>query len=556
MIWIIDLAVPYNLNITLFDMVSERLKIPKAKIKNVKIVKLALDARKYRSQQLRRIYTLEVSLLGNKKLEDKILHKFARDVKIKKAPPKSKSVFSLAKEEVQAKKPPIKYQQKFTRPIVVGFGPSGIFAALFLSLRGFSPLILERGAEIFLRKKAVDDFLKHGILDENTNVQFGEGGAGTFSDGKLTVRKTDPLINDILDIFIEAGAPKEIAYLHNPHIGTDLLRKVILNIRKKILSLGGEIRFLTKVTDFEIKNGNIDALIVNGEERIPVHTVFLGIGHSARDTYEMLLKRQIFMEPKAFAIGLRIEHQQALIDANQYHGLKEHLPPASYTLTYRDKETGRNCYSFCMCPGGYVIAGASEKNHLVINGMSMHQRDSGIANSALVVPVYTSDFLESVQGAINFQRKYEEKAFKIGKNYFAPVQAVGDFLADKKGLTNFIVTPTYRPGTINARLSECLPPFVTKTIQNALLAFEQKIRGFASVDVPLTGVEMRTSAPCRITRNPRTFEAVNTKGLYPIGEGAGYAGGIMSAALDGLKAAIAYCNNLSQDISSNNISDV
>ncbi|MDF2572105.1 MAG: dependent oxidoreductase family protein, partial [Sporomusa sp.] len=389
--------------------------------------------------------------------------------------------------------------------------------------------------------KDIADFWRTGKLDEISNVQFGEGGAGTFSDGKLTTRVTDPRMAEVLNIMTAAGAPPEIKYLHKPHIGTDKLREVVKNIRNQIIKLGGDVKFESQLTAVDSKDGRLTSITIN-DKNYPCEVLFLAIGHSARDTYQMLYERRIAMEAKSFAIGVRIEHPQELIDQAQYGISAGHprLGAADYALVYQDKAAGRAAYSFCMCPGGLVVAAASEVGGVVTNGMSLYKRDSGIANSALAVNVNPVDYGPHVLDGIEFQRRYERLAFALGgQNYAAPAQTVGDFLAGKSGSSKYLITPSYRPGIVPADLRQCLPEFVTATLARALPDFGRKIRGFDHANAVMTGVETRTSAPVRLTRG-KDFVSINTAGLYPVGEGAGYAGGIMSAALDGMNAAISF----------------
>ncbi|MGB9793288.1 MAG: NAD(P)/FAD-dependent oxidoreductase, partial [Thermacetogeniaceae bacterium] len=363
-------------------------------------------------------------------------------------------------------------------------------------------------------------------------------GAGTFSDGKLTTLIRDPRCRKVLEEFVEAGAPKEILYLNKPHIGTDLLLTVIKNIRQRIIANGGEFRFRAKVTDLEIRSGRIAGVVVNGEEVIPCEVVLLGIGHSARDTFAMLHRRGVVMTQKPFSIGVRIEHPQALIDAVQYGDFAgdPRLGAADYKLVYHSPK-GRSAYTFCMCPGGYVIAAASEAGGVVTNGMSEYRRDGKNANSALLVGVGPGDYgSDHPLAGVEFQRRWEGLAFELaGSNYRAPVQLVGDFLLDRPSTQFGAVNPTYRPGVAFVELKHCLPPFVIETLREAIQSFDTKIPGFAMADAVLTGVETRSSSPVRIVRDEGYLS--NIEGLYPIGEGAGYAGGIMSAAVDGIKAA-------------------
>ena len=418
-----------------------------------------------------------------------------------------------------------------------------MFASLALATAGCAPIVVERGQDVDARHAAIERFWSGGALDEDTNVQFGEGGAGTFSDGKLTARGGDPLQRDVIEAFIRAGAPEEIKYLAKPHIGTDRLRGVVKAIREEVIRRGGEIRFGARMEELELDAGGVRAVRLSGGERIGTDTVLLAIGHSARDTYRMLYEKGVAMEAKAFAVGVRIEHPQEWIDRAQYgeDAGNPRLGAADYALTFQDAVTGRGAYSFCMCPGGQVVAAASENGRLTTNGMSLYARDSGVANAALLVQVRPEDFGGEVLGGVAFQREYEAAAFRLaGGDYRAPVQSVGDFLRGTTGSGNFCVAPTYRPGVVPCRLDDCLPLFVTRTLRDALPAFGVKIAGFAAPDVPMTGVEMRSSAPCRILRDRDSFVSVSTPGLYPVGEGAGYAGGIMSAAVDGLKAALAF----------------
>lgn len=425
------------------------------------------------------------------------------------------------------------------RPIIVGMGPAGMFAGILMAQKGYKPLIIERGEKVENRTKTINKFWTRAVLNTESNVQFGEGGAGTFSDGKLTTRIKDTRCDYILEEFVKAGAPEEIVYMGKPHIGTDTLKEVVKNIRETIIKLGGEVRFNSKLEDINIKDGKLYSVIVNGEE-IPCDNLILAPGHSSRDTYEMLYKKGIFMSSKPFAVGVRIEHPQDMINENQYGKYASHprLKAADYKLTYTSRKLGRAVYSFCMCPGGEVVAAASEQGRLVINGMSEYVRDKKNANSALVVSVGPKDFAsDSPLAGIEFQRHYEALAYEVGgANYNAPVQLVGDFLkgnvSDKIGS----VKPSYTPGYKFADLTKCLPSYVTDAIKEALPKFDNKINGFTRNDAILTGIETRTSAPVRIDRNEE-FQSISLEGLYPAGEGAGYAGGIISAAVDGLKIA-------------------
>jgi len=426
------------------------------------------------------------------------------------------------------------------RPIIIGSGPAGLFAGLVLADYGYNPLILERGSDVDKRAEAVNTFFRQGVLDEESNIQFGEGGAGTFSDGKLTTRIKDRRIGKVLSTFVEEGAPREILYQAKPHIGTDILKTVIKNMRKRIVELGGEVRFLSKVTDILVEEGRAKAVIVNGKAVIESNIIIAALGHSARDTYGMLLERGVRIIPKPFSIGVRIEHLQSMIDEAQYGSFAGHprLGAADYLLTARSSSTGRAVYSFCMCPGGQVAAAASEQGMLVTNGMSEYKRDRKNANSALVVSVSPDDFKSSHPlSGVEFQRIWEGKAYKLGGgNFHAPVQMAEDFLKGKASRAIGGVKPSYEPGVKPCDLHMCLPEYVTLSMKEALIDFDRKIKGFACSDSVMTGVETRTSAPVRIVRK-ENMESESVENLYPIGEGAGYAGGIVSAAVDGIKAA-------------------
>lgn len=524
MLRIINMRVLLGESTKINKLAAKRLRLPPQAVLEVVIVRKALDAR--RKNNISFVYTLDVKVSIP---EGQVLARLKgdKDVSVMNEYMPEATIFGQTKLEHP--------------PVVIGLGPAGMLAALTLAQQGYRPLVLERGRDIERRTKDVATFWQTGQFDEASNVQFGEGGAGTFSDGKLTTRVNDPLMRQVLDIFVKAGAPQEITYLHKPHIGTDKLRDVVKNIRQQIIALGGRVEFEAKVTDLDVKDGQLQGIIVNENRYIPCCVALLGIGHSARDTYKMLHKRGVAMEAKAFAIGVRIEHTQALIDQSQYGISAGHpdLPVADYSLVYHAKDTGRTAYSFCMCPGGLVVAASSEVEGVVTNGMSLYNRASGMANSALVVNVTPEDFGGEILGGIDFQRKYEHLAFQCGGgNYYAPVQSVGDFLTRTTGSTIVTTKPSYRPGVLAADLHQCLPDFVTDTLAEALPEFDRKIKGFAHPEVIMTGVETRTSAPVRIIRASDT-SSLNTKGLHPIGEGAGYAGGIMSAALDGLNSAIA-----------------
>lgn len=427
------------------------------------------------------------------------------------------------------------------RPVIIGTGPSGLFAGLILAEAGFRPLLLERGKPAKERAKDVAAFWKNGTLDKNSNVQFGEGGAGTFSDGKLTTQIKDKhnRCRKVLDEFVAAGADDEILYLAKPHIGTDVLVKVVGNLRDKIIALGGEVRFESHVTELIVEGGKVKGVTLDGGEGIDTGIVIAAIGHSARDTFEELYRKGVACEQKAFSIGARIEHRQKLIDKTQFGKFagRAELGHADYKLAYHCPD-GRGVYTFCMCPGGSVIGSSSEPGTVVTNGMSTFARSNPNANSALLVGVKPADFeSDHPLAGIEFQRKWEMAAFKLaGENYNAPVQRVEDFLLGRPSVAPGTIKPSYKPSVTYCDISKCLPAFATEAMREAIPQLAKKLPGFAMCDAILTAPETRSSSPVRITRND-LYESVNTSGLYPAGEGAGYAGGIMSAAVDGIKVA-------------------
>lgn len=425
------------------------------------------------------------------------------------------------------------------RPVIAGTGPAGLFCGLVLARCGFRPILLERGEDVESRQKKVDTFWKTGILDPTSNVQFGEGGAGTFSDGKLNTAVKDVSGRNtyVLQTFVEAGAPEEILYLNKPHIGTDVLKNVVKWIREEICRLGGEVRFKSQVTDLKIKDGALAGIIVNDTEQMECQTLVLAVGHSARDTFEMLAKKPVLMEQKAFAVGVRIEHPQSMIDVSQYGQERRDLPAADYKLT-RNLKNGRGVYSFCMCPGGYVVNASSEEGRLAVNGMSYHARDGKNANSAMVVTVSPADFgSEHVLAGMEFQRKLEEKAYQAAGGKI-PVELLGDFCREEKGEISQMlgeVEPQNRGLWAFADVRSCFPKDLARSLAEGILDCGNVIKGFNRKDAVVSGVESRTSSPVRILRG-ETLES-SVKGLYPCGEGAGYAGGITSAAMDGMKVA-------------------
>ena len=423
------------------------------------------------------------------------------------------------------------------RPVVAGMGPCGLFAAYVLALSGNPPIVIERGEDVDKRAETVKEFWNGGRLNPESNVQFGEGGAGTFSDGKLNTRIGDKRQRFVLETFNKFGAPEDILYRAKPHIGTDKLRDVVRAMREEIIRLGGEVRFSTCLTGIKTDAGKMVEIELNYTENIPCEKLVLAIGHSSRDTYKWLDDMGVYMEQKPFAAGVRIEHKQSMIDNLQYGERNSGLPVADYRLVYNGKD--RSCYSFCMCPGGTVVNASSETDMLVVNGMSEHNRDGENANSALVVSVRPEDFgSDDVLAGVEFQRKYERLAYELGGgDGTAPIQLARDFLAQRKSDKLGNVKPSFTGRWRFAELDNCLPDFICEYLRLGLLDFEKKMKGFASGDGILTGVEMRTSAPVKIVRD-ENLESVSISGLYPAGEGAGYAGGIVSAAVDGIRVAL------------------
>lgn len=504
---------------TAVERARKLLNLPSSQIKESWVHKISIDARK---GSVRFVYSVAF-LLSDERLEEKFKGKH-KDISVK---PQPKITFSKGREPMKS------------RPVICGFGPAGFMAALVLAKMGFRPIVLEQGQEIDKRIQTVKEFEEKGILNTSSNIQFGEGGRGTFSDGKLTTRISDMRCGFVMDTFIAHGAPPEISKMAKPHIGTDLLVGVIKSIRKEIISLGGEIMFDTALTDIVIKNGKISAVkTTNGE--FPAENLILATGHSARELFFTLKDRGVEMQAKPFSVGVRIEHLQSEIDKGLYHGLAGHpaLPKGEYQLADTNRERG--VYTFCMCPGGSVVAAASEENTAVVNGMSRHARDGKNANSALVVSVNPNDFDNDFSKAIAFQRDLESKAFVLGgKSYKAPAQTVDRFLAGKSGMNLKRVLPSYPLGVAEANFDSLFPSFITDNLRASLPAMDKKLSGFAASDAVMTGVETRTSSPVRITRD-EDYQS-NIKGLYPAGEGAGYAGGIMSAAVDGVRIAQYIC---------------
>ena len=503
--------------------ILKRLGIQAADLVRYRIFRRGVDARK--SHAILFVYTLDVELRN----EAKVLARFRKDAAVTPAPDIRYQFIAQA---------PVGLSE---RPIVIGLGPAGLFAGLILAQSGFRPLILERGKAVRERTKDTFGLWRQGVLNPESNVQFGEGGAGTFSDGKLHSQIRDPKHygRKVLEEFVTAGAPEEILYVSKPHIGTFRLVGMVEKMRETILALGGEIRFQSRVDDIELEQGEVRGVVLASGERIATRHLVLAVGHSARDTFEMIHRRGIYVEAKPFSIGFRIEHPQSLIDRARYGNNADHelLGAADYKLVHH-ASNGRSVYSFCMCPGGTVVAAASEPGRVVTNGMSQYSRNERNANSGIVVGISPEqDYPGDPLAGMELQRKLETRAFELGgRNYDAPGQLVGDFLAGKASTALGAVQPSYTPGVHLCHLASALPDYAIAAIREALPAFDKQIKGFAMHDAVLTGVETRTSSPIRIKRRD-DYQSLNTVGLYPAGEGAGYAGGILSAAVDGIKVA-------------------
>ena len=524
MIRINELKLPLNhSDADLPAAICSRLKLKPEQLIEFTVFKRGVDARKKSDIQL--IYTLDVQTDHNAR----VLAAFSKDDQIRSAPDTSYKFVATAPEQLTE------------RPLVIGLGPCGLFAGLLLAEMGFKPIILERGKEVRERTKDTFGFWRKKPLNTESNVQFGEGGAGTFSDGKLYSQVKDPKHygRKVLTEFVKAGAPEEIMYVSKPHIGTFKLVTMVEKMRARIIELGGEIRFSTRVDDILRDGEQLTGVRLSDGSELHSRYVVLAVGHSARDTFEMLYKRGVYIEAKPFSVGFRIEHRQSMIDECRYGASAGHplLGAADYKLVHHGSNN-RTVYSFCMCPGGTVVAAASEEGRVVTNGMSQYSRNERNANSAIVVGIDPErDYPGHPLAGIELQRKLEAQAYVLGgSNYDAPAQRVGDFLAGVASTELGDVQPSYTPGVKLTDLSQVLPDYVIAAIREAIPAFDKQIKGFARADGLLTGVETRTSSPICIKRGA-DYQSLNTKGLFPAGEGAGYAGGILSAGIDGIKVA-------------------
>ncbi|MEH6494004.1 NAD(P)/FAD-dependent oxidoreductase [Halopseudomonas sp.] len=513
-----------------------RLKINDAQLLDFSVFKRSYDARK-KNSEITFVYIIDATLDN----EAPVLKRFANDRNVRPAPDTAYYPVAQAPEGLTE------------RPLIIGFGPCGLFAALTLAQMGFKPIVLERGRDVRSRTKDTWALWRNKVLSPESNVQFGEGGAGLFSDGKLYSQIKDPKFygRKVMQEFVRAGAPEEIMFVSKPHIGTFRLTGVVSSMREEIKALGGEVRFDSRVTDFIINDGRIEGVQLSSGEELRSRYVVLALGHSARDTFRTLHQRGVYVEAKPFAVGFRIEHPQSLIDQarlGKYAGHPE-LGAADYKLVHHAKN-GRAVYSFCMCPGGMVVAATSEPGRVVTNGMSQYSRNERNANAGIVVGIHPEqDFPGSPLAGVELQEKLESRAYELGgSDYCAPGQLVGDFIRGKASSTLGEVQPSYQPGVLLGDLAQALPAYAIDAIREALPAFGKQIRGFDRHDAVLTGIETRTSSPVRIKRDNLSLQSLNTRGLYPAGEGAGYAGGILSAGVDGIKVAEALATAMLADL--------
>lgn len=529
----LKLALDHNED-DLKNIVMSTLKISAEQLLNFSVFRRGIDARKKRNILL--LYTIDVQTSD----DETLLTKFSDNQSIRLTPDMAYKFVTKAPEQLGS------------RPVVIGFGPCGLFVGLVLAQMGFKPIILDRGKEVRERTKDTFSFWRKRTLNTESNVQFGEGGAGTFSDGKLysQVKDKKHYGRKVLHEFVKAGAPEEILFVSKPHIGTFKLVTMVEKMRAMIIELGGEIRFSARVDDLDIVDGKVKGLTLSNGDKIISDHIALAIGHSARDTFQMVHDKGVYIEAKPFSIGFRIEHPQSVIDAALYGNSAGHpiLGAADYKLVHHCKN-GRSVYSFCMCPGGTVVAATSEENHVVTNGMSQYSRNERNANSAIVVGIDPSDYPGGPLAGVDLQRELERAAFKLGgENYDAPMQRVGDFLNSNATTEIGVVQPSYKPGVKLTDLTGLLPEYCNVALREAIPAFNKKIEGFAHEDATLTAVETRTSSPICIKRDRDNYQSINTQGLFPAGEGAGYAGGILSAAIDGIKVAEAMALSITGEL--------
>lgn len=518
--------------------IVRRLKITDAQLLDFTVFKRSYDARK-KNSEITFVYIIDVTLDN----EASVLERFADDRNVRTAPDTGYYPVAKAPDDLTE------------RPLIIGFGPCGLFAALTLAQMGFKPIVLERGRDVRSRTKDTWALWRNKVLSPESNVQFGEGGAGLFSDGKLYSQIKDPKFygRKVMHEFVRAGAPEEIMFVSKPHIGTFRLTGVVASMREEIRALGGEVRFDSRVGDFLIDDGRIEGVKLTDGEELRSRYVVLALGHSARDTFRKLYERGVYVEAKPFAVGFRVEHPQSLIDKarlGKYAGHPE-LGAADYKLVHHAKN-GRAVYSFCMCPGGMVVAATSEPGRVVTNGMSQYSRNERNANAGIVVGIHPEqDFPGSPLAGVELQEQLESRAYELGgSDYCAPGQLVGDFIRGKASSSLGAVQPSYQPGVLLGDLAQALPAYAIDAIREALPAFGKQIRGFDRHDAVLTGIETRTSSPVRIKRDNLSLQSLNTRGLYPAGEGAGYAGGILSAGVDGIKVAEALATAMLADLKS------